>query len=57
MEAVERFNILLPPIEGEQLPIWLPTEESLAQFDKAERDMKRALEKMRYITEKLYKVK
>ena len=59
--AEERLRILLSPMadssKGEELTTYLPTKESLAEFKKAERDVNRAVAKLRHIMEKLYKLR
>ena len=60
-EAEERLRSLLPSLEdsgeGKEFTVWLLTKESLAEFEKAERDVNRALAKLRHIREKLYKLR
>ena len=61
VEAEERLGSLLPPIadsgKDKELTTWVPTKESLVEFEKAERDINRALVKLRQIREKLYKLR
>ena len=60
-EADRRVKDLLSPLaksaKGRGLTAWVPTKENLAEFDKAERDLNRALTKLHEIMEKLYKLK
>ena len=57
VKADEHLKSLLPPIadlsKGEKLQPFIPTEESLAEFSSAERDINTALTKLREIMEKL----
>ena len=48
---------LLPRSDSAKLRVWVPTKEYLADFDKAERDMGRALDQLHQIMEKLYKLR
>ena len=58
VEAEERIRSVLPNLsEGKDLTAWVPTRETLVEFEKAERDVNRALAKMRIIVEKLYKLR
>ena len=61
MEADRRLKDLHPPLKGiskgKQLAVWVPTKESLAEFEKAKRDVNRALDKVHDIMEKLYKLR
>ena len=60
-EADKRIRELLPGLSGsskrKELKEWVPTKESLAAFEKAQRDINRALVKLRRIGEKLYKLR
>jgi len=57
VKADEHLKSLLPPVadlsKGEKLQPFIPTEESLAEFSRAEEDVKTALNKLREILEKL----
>lgn len=59
VEAKRAVDDLLPPIanlsKGEQMTSFVPTEESLAQYDEAVRRMNNALCKTREVLEKLSK--
>ena len=61
VEADKRLKDLHPPLKGlskgKQLKVWVPTKESLAAFEKAERDVNRALAKLHGIMKKLYKLR
>lgn len=51
---------LLPPVarvsEGEQLVSYVPTEESLTEYDEAERRCRNAVDRIKEILEKLSKL-
>lgn len=57
VEADKRLKALLPPVadlsKGEKLQPFIPTKESLAEFSRAEEDVKTALAKLREILDKL----
>ncbi len=52
IDANRRLTDLLPSAD---MDTWIPTKEYLADFDKAERDIKRILDKLHKIADKLYK--
>lgn len=57
VEADNRLKAMLPKVadvsRGEQLEPWVVTEESLAEFDKVEREVEEALKKLREILDEL----
>ena len=57
IKADEYLKSLLPPVvdlsKGEKLQPFILTEESLAEFERAEKDVETALNKLREILEKL----
>ena len=57
VEADERLKALLPSVanlsKGEKMQGFILTKESLAEFSKAEEDVKTALNKLQKIQEKL----
>lgn len=59
VKAKEALDKLLPPIanlsKGEQMATFVPTKQSLAEFEKAEKRMNDALRKMREALDKLGK--
>ncbi|MCK4362749.1 MAG: hypothetical protein KAW13_05655 [Dehalococcoidia bacterium] len=59
VEAKRAVDDLLPPIanlsKGKQMTSFVPTEESLAQYDEAVKRMNNALCKIREVLEKLSK--
>lgn len=59
VEAKRTVDGLLPPVanlsKGEQMTSFVPTEESLAQYDEAVKRMNNGLCKMREVLEKLGK--
>jgi hypothetical protein len=61
LEADKRLRELHPPLKGllekEQTENWVLTKESLVAFQKAERDLNRALAKIHKIMQKLYKLR
>jgi len=61
VKAHERVVSLLPPCkeirEGEEPPVWIPTMESLAEFESAKKDEETALAKLREIMEKLSQIR
>ena len=54
-EADKWLKRLLPRSDSSKLKVWAPTKENLADFEKAERDVNRALAKLHKIMDKLYK--
>ena len=61
VEAEKRLKDSHPPLKGlsrgRQSKVWVPTKENLAAFEKAERDVSRALARLYKIMEKLYKLR
>ena len=59
-KAWEDMGKLLPPVarvsEGEQLVSYIPTEESLTEYDEAERRCRNAVDRIKGILEKLSKL-
>ena len=61
MDADKRLKRLLSPLartaKGGKLTAWVPTKESLAELEKAERDMSRTMAKLHEIMAKLYELR